>query len=51
MLHNNMGFCCADEDCCRGLAAFWGPNSTLPSRNCFCAKAVWEEFKAYEEQH
>ncbi|GAQ82736.1 hypothetical protein KFL_001220050 [Klebsormidium nitens] len=32
-----------DEDCCEGLAHFYGPQSPMPSRNCFCdaTYAAW----------
>jgi hypothetical protein len=32
------------------MAAFYGPNSTLPSRNCFCVKSVWTTFSSYQQQ-
>lgn len=34
------------EPCCRKLSEFYGPNSTLPSRNCFCLESYWTPFVA-----
>jgi hypothetical protein len=28
------------------LAEYYGPNSTLPSSNCFCDEAYWASFSA-----
>ena len=35
--------CTAAEHCCSTLSEFYGPNSTLPSRNCFCVEDYWKE--------
>lgn len=40
--------CPAVEACCKVITEFYGPNSTLPSRNCFCVEAYWTEFNALE---
>ena len=33
-----------DRLCCEGLSHYYGPDSPLPSRNCFCAPQVWTPF-------
>ncbi|GAB4815293.1 hypothetical protein N2152v2_002339 [Parachlorella kessleri] len=33
-------------ECCQALATSYGPNSTLPTRNCFCVPEYWEDLAA-----
>ena len=33
-----------DRLCCERLSHYYGPDSPLPSRNCFCASQVWTPF-------
>eukprot|EP00879_Flechtneria_rotunda_P000860 GHRR01000986.1.p1 GENE.GHRR01000986.1~~GHRR01000986.1.p1 ORF type:complete len:224 (+),score=43.40 GHRR01000986.1:221-892(+) len=33
------------SECCEALAQWYGPDATLPSRNCYCDKATWEQFQ------
>ena len=33
-----------DRLCCERLSHYYGPDSPLPSRNCFCAPQVWTPF-------
>ena len=40
------GCCCAAPDCCRVLQAAYGPDSTAPSRNCFCVPDYWKAVNA-----
>lgn len=35
----------AVESCCAILESYYGPNSTLPSRNCFCVESYWAELQ------
>ncbi|GAQ82741.1 hypothetical protein KFL_001220090 [Klebsormidium nitens] len=39
-----------DEDCCQGLAHFYGPESPMPSRNCFCDETYAAWFSAFEDR-
>ncbi|KAL4436812.1 hypothetical protein ABPG75_003951 [Micractinium tetrahymenae] len=41
----------AVEACCRTLARYYGPNSILPSRNCFCVDSYWDELQLLSEPH
>ncbi|KAK9823422.1 hypothetical protein WJX72_002634 [[Myrmecia] bisecta] len=41
----------ADKHCCQTLSAVYGPNSTLPSRNCFCVPDYWQRFNALSTVH
>jgi len=38
--------CVADDECCAGTLKYFGSNSSLPSRNCFCVPSVYERFTA-----
>ncbi|EFN57055.1 expressed protein [Chlorella variabilis] len=40
----------AVESCCQVLAEYYGPNSTLPSRNCFCVESYWTPFIALADK-
>ncbi|KAL0043416.1 hypothetical protein WJX79_004171 [Trebouxia sp. C0005] len=35
-----------DDECCAGTLKFFGSNSTMSSRNCFCVPSVYERFTA-----
>ncbi|KAL4432589.1 hypothetical protein ABPG77_000526 [Micractinium sp. CCAP 211/92] len=41
----------AVESCCVILESYYGPNSTLPSRNCFCVESYWAELQELSERH
>ena len=34
----------ADEECCMGSQRYFGSESMLPSRNCFCVPDVYDRF-------
>ncbi len=36
----------ADDECCAGTLKYFGSNSTMTSRNCFCVPSVYERFTA-----
>lgn len=35
-----------DEECCMGSQRYFGSESTLPSRNCFCVPDVYDRFQS-----
>jgi hypothetical protein len=39
-------FVLADDECCAGTLKYFGSNSTMTSRNCFCVPSVYERFTA-----
>lgn len=39
-------FVLADDECCAGTLKYFGSNSTMSSRNCFCVPSVYERFTA-----
>lgn len=41
----------AVESCCVIMQRYYGPNSTLPSRNCFCVESYWAELQEQAERN